>query len=352
MKKVFIILLIFPVLLFSQTGPGTGQCLSSLSFGDPSSYTAPDCGRINASQWTVTNDSCTMGTAPVTISLGLDSVDVTICGRVNPSGNLEADDRAYLKYTVDGVQTTWDTIPGNRFTKVTELCIAIRVRVGAIVSAEVTYVNNHNSEDWRLQDGGIGVCYTIPVSLPVNLLDFTASLNNNEVMVEWSTASEINNNYFKVERSIDGINFYEIDRVDGVGNSNENNYYTSIDETPNKGLSYYRLIQVDYDGNFEIHTVVAVTNNAKQNFNEYVKVYPNPVNNTHDIHLEIEGYESEKILCSLINAFGQELYSFVVLSETNRNYIINSSDLNLNPGVYFVKGSTNGNLFSQKIVVQ
>ena len=351
-KLVYIFIALFPFGVFAQVLPGTGACLNTLDLSDPSTYNAPSCGSVNATQWTVSNDSCTMSSPDIIITLGLDSVDITICVTINPTGNMEADDTAELKYTVDGVETTWRTVAGNEFSAVTELCFETKVKVGATMSVAVTYENDHNSEKWRLKDGGMGLCYTVPVSLPIELSKFTAALNIPNVDVDWTTTSESNNNYFIVERSTDGVNFEEFDKVNGAGNSTTAIDYAVVDYNPYVGISYYRLTQYDYDGKTTSSNVVSINNNEGSSVEVSVKVFPNPISRNSDITVELEGFKNKEVLCSLIDAYGIEIYSFVVLSEFNDTYVINSSALPLTSGVYFVRGSTDETLFSRKLVVQ
>jgi hypothetical protein len=84
--------------------------------------------------------------------------------------------------------------------------------------------------------------------LPIDLLHFSATPKEGNVILDWTTASEINNDYFSIERSTDAIHFNEIARVNGAANSNQLISYQSVDEKPLKGLSYYRLRQTDFDG--------------------------------------------------------------------------------------------------------
>ncbi len=113
--------------------------------------------------------------------------------------------------------------------------------------------------------------------LPVNLLSFNAvPVYKNEkysVILNWATSSEINNDFFTIERSIDGQNFEVITKINGAGNSNEKNNYFAVDENPHKGVSYYRLKQTDYNGEFEYFDMVAVKITAFTDFT----LYPNPV---------------------------------------------------------------------------
>ncbi len=91
--------------------------------------------------------------------------------------------------------------------------------------------------------------------LPIELESFWCTQKGNRMSVEWITSSEINNNYFMIQRSADGTNFEDIGVEVGNGNSNNTLKYTFIDEKPLEGINYYRLKQVDYDGNSEIFQV-------------------------------------------------------------------------------------------------
>lgn len=96
--------------------------------------------------------------------------------------------------------------------------------------------------------------------LPVELLSFEGRMLRKEVELTWSTASEINNDYFLVEKSTDAENFESIAYVKGAGNSNTLKSYISYDKKPVIGFNYYRLKQVDYDGKYEYSSIIPVKN--------------------------------------------------------------------------------------------
>lgn len=94
--------------------------------------------------------------------------------------------------------------------------------------------------------------------LPVTLSSFSAQPEESQVELQWSTANEVNNDHFTVERSRDGISFEAIGRVDGRGDSHSEQWYRFTDHRPHNGQSYYRLRQVDLDGTQQIHQLVEV----------------------------------------------------------------------------------------------
>lgn len=97
-----------------------------------------------------------------------------------------------------------------------------------------------------------------PIPLPVSLTSFTAQKQGNAVHLKWNTASEINNSHFIVQKSIDGINFNDIAKINGAGNSHLSLNYYYTDYKPTNGVSYYRLKQVDYDGQVNLNDPVSI----------------------------------------------------------------------------------------------
>ncbi|PJF33793.1 MAG: hypothetical protein CUN57_01220, partial [Phototrophicales bacterium] len=100
-------------------------------------------------------------------------------------------------------------------------------------------------------------------ALPIDLVRFVASKRDGgQVSLEWTTASEINNDYFTIERSFDGRNFESIGQVKGAGNSFEEINYSFVDESiagiSSNRIVYYRLKQTDYDGVFTYSDVISV----------------------------------------------------------------------------------------------
>lgn len=128
-----------------------------------------------------------------------------------------------------------------------------------------------NSEDfydvWTLVDNSD--------PLPVEMIKFTAQCQGGKVVVNWTTASETNNDYFTVERSQDGTFFDEVAVVDGAGTSNQVNSYSVVDDAPYSGVSYYRIKQTDFDGNYEYSDMVATNCENSDMAFEIVNAYDN-----------------------------------------------------------------------------
>lgn len=136
--------------------------------------------------------------------------------------------------------------------------------------------------------------------LPIELIAFDATANDNQVDLNWSTGSERDNDYFTIERTLDGINFEVVGTVKGSGNSSIKNDYSYTDYNPFNGVSYYRLKQTDFNGAFEYFDVQSVTV-KKSSFNS--NVYPNPTS-TGTVKLTVP-QNNEMVQLKIYNLMGQ-----------------------------------------------
>ncbi|MFK8009715.1 MAG: T9SS type A sorting domain-containing protein [Saprospiraceae bacterium] len=175
--------------------------------------------------------------------------------------------------------------------------------------------------------------YTVQAgSLPIELTKFTAlPIDNRVVELNWQTASEINNDYFSIQRSMDGNNWEEIEKVDGLGDSNVNQYYSMTDKEPYTGISYYRLKQIDLDGKYAYSPIQVVT----IKMDAIVRVFPNPSKG----QITIEGEKNEIQTLAIYDETGKEVSSSIgIIDKTDRSCSIDISQLT--PGIYFVKTKT------------
>src|SRR5262249_8834842 len=118
--------------------------------------------------------------------------------------------------------------------------------------------------------------------LPVELLSFTGAAFSGYNELYWTTASEINNSGFHIERSVNGRDFRDIGFTEGAGNTNETKNYSFADHSISADLYYYRLRQVDFDGKENFSGIIAVTKSSNKPFTA-VAVSPNPFTNTLNI---------------------------------------------------------------------
>ncbi|MEI6348003.1 MAG: glycine-rich domain-containing protein [Bacteroidota bacterium] len=162
--------------------------------------------------------------------------------------------------------------------------------------------------------------------LPIELMTFKPECLGKNAFIRWITASEINNNFFVLERSENGVDYQSIAQIQGAGNSSEILEYSYLDTQKPEGLVYYRLKQVDFNG--VIHTYNPVPLSCK-NESMALRVVPNPFKEK----ISIIGSLPNETQIELFNGKGGRVYS------ESKN-IVNSTELDLNflaPGIYLLR---------------
>jgi hypothetical protein len=140
--------------------------------------------------------------------------------------------------------------------------------------------------------------------LPVQLTSFQAVLQNEyQAVLRWATASELNSDYFTVERSANGVSYYEVGRQSAAGSSNMPRAYELRDPQPLTGLTYYRLRQVDKDGKAAYSSVVTLTPTAREA--AQANVYPNPVAGSSNGRLAMRGLTDQKVMVRVTDMLGR-----------------------------------------------
>lgn len=192
---------------------------------------------------------------------------------------------------------------------------------------------SENSIGFSTQQFGLGQAPEI--ALPVEMIYFTASLDDDDAVLEWATASELNNDRFEVERSLDGVNFELIGEVTGNGTTDIQQNYQYIDIAPRQGLNYYRLKQVDFDGAFEYSEIVFVDFTDREVQFKAI-AYPNPTSKD-EINIRLStGDELAPVDIQIIDFNGRVFYSNQIIpDELSNNYRLNINE-ELASGVYLV----------------
>lgn len=203
---------------------------------------------------------------------------------------------------------------------------------GVFLQAEVDYIQ-------------LAVHYSTS-PLPVELEYFNISATGNkQVKLEWTTATEQNNDYFNVERSPNGTEWENIKRIEGAGNSDCRLSYSCTDEGPLNGISYYRLKQTDFDNKTMYSAVKSIELNPDD---AAISISPNPDGNF--IILSCSNSTNVSVKLCLYNIRGQ------LVKETQRLELKKGSEAfeiplgELSEGMYFYKASANEKTFSGKIV--
>jgi hypothetical protein len=184
------------------------------------------------------------------------------------------------------------------------------------------------------------------VLLPITLMSFDGINEGGFNSLTWITSSEINNDYFSLERSINGKDWEIIGIVDGAGTTQESHFYSFRDEQPSLPMSYYRLAQTDYDGTLTYSHVIAVNS---QPSNDLISgVFPNPCNdNTSFIY---NGKSDDVLMVKIINAYGQAVRT-IELNDPKTEQLINISLEGLSAGLYQIIYQQGSWVHSEKMTV-
>lgn len=203
--------------------------------------------------------------------------------------------------------------------------------------------------------GHFGITSGSANPLPIELINFTLHQEDHSVKVLWETASEINNDYFTVERSSDGINFNSICIVKGAGNSTRNIDYSIYDFLPLSGTFYYRLKQTDFDGKFSYSSIKSARSIQEKLSNtdkviSIESVFPIPFKDSFTIRYSLNSSESN-LNIKLFSNKGEEFASRNVLAEKGINYFTYSQAESLPLGSYILILS-NGMDSDSKLIIK
>tara|TARA_R110002012_G_scaffold255602_2_gene435640 strand:- start:1967 stop:3493 length:1527 start_codon:yes stop_codon:yes gene_type:complete len=162
------------------------------------------------------------------------------------------------------------------------------------------YINSYKP-NMRFNHGGS--------ALPIDLISFNGEIVGNNVELNWSVASQVNNDYFTIKKSIDCEQWEEVSVIPGAGNSNTEMNYTIYDENPYDGVSYYRLTQTDYDGESETFSPISVIYDKPI----ILSINPNPVRE--ELHLYLEETLRGTTNLTILNTKGQKVYKKSFIGE-------------------------------------
>lgn len=233
-------------------------------------------------------------------------------------------------------------------------------------------VQFHNGNAWLPEQFGIdnmnGIVSGIPFSndafystfamvqsgaaLPITLTNFNAVWHDElklKSRVFWSTASELNNDFFDVERSRDGMTWHFLERIDGAGTSIHTNNYEIFDLKPLNGISYYRLKQTDFDGNYSYSQAVSL---SRDNGTPSILIYPNPVDNqNHDFFsVYFSDFQNEVVELRIIDNYGRVVHQISTNIFQNPIYQIESNQLQ--SGAYHIQVSDAEYVITEKLIIK
>ena len=225
-----------------------------------------------------------------------------------------------------------------------------KVAVQGMNTATIIWQDGNYNENNTTDGSNYGIVFQRynASALPVELLYFYGEKENENIRLDWQTATEINNSHFDVEWSVDGVSFEKIGEVQGAGTTNEVQFYTSLHTSPISGLNYYRLKQVDlpagqvgFNSKFEYTDIIQITFDEEKS--TAINIYPNPATgNFINIHIE-----NENAIISLQDNTGRTIRSFQSTNGTSRIDISN-----LPSGLYYISVGSNSKQTVKKLIVQ
>jgi len=195
---------------------------------------------------------------------------------------------------------------------------------------------------------GIRVSTSWSDVVPVELTSFNAIARNNSVLLNWSTASELNNSGFAIERKQENSNWNRIAFVDGNGTTTSPNKYSYADANLSAGKYLYRLKQIDFDGSYEYSNIAEANIELPTKF-ELSQNYPNPFNPNTVIAYSLP--QTSHVTLRIYNALGQEISTLVngIVEAGNHNVDFNAALLS--SGIYYYRLETNGLISMKKMML-
>jgi hypothetical protein len=177
---------------------------------------------------------------------------------------------------------------------------------------------NLNNGEWFT----LGTTSTV-ILLPVELVNFDVNLVNGQAIIDWRTETEINNDYFEIEKTTDGINYEKVGTVNGAIISTTAIDYRLIDSNPYAGISYYRLAQYDFDGTRTYSDLKSI-NYSPKDIN--LKIYPNPIQED-EVFVQVDGIVDSEFNLQVFDMTGR------LVQNSRINLFNGSNNIQLNPNM-------------------
>lgn len=302
-------------------GPGNFSATTDVTFtaDQPGNVSSEFCGSIENNSWYQFTATATTATFPIT----------SVTGCVSGFG---------IQAHVYSVTYTAGCCTG--FTSVSNCYNPGNTTLGTVTATGLTVGNTY----LLMIDGNAGDGCEFTISgwtatgiLPVEIISFNGVNEEFGVALSWKTLSEVNNDYYEILHSRDGLNYESIGKVTGAGSTTEQHVYTFLDEQANEGINYYQLRQVDFDGKQTAVEKISVT--REMNKNGIISVYPNPTSSNATIQFNSE--KNEEVQLMITDQRGHVIVNELIQLENGvTNYSINTE--NWSKGIYHIvaKSST------------
>jgi hypothetical protein len=210
------------------------------------------------------------------------------------------------------------------------------------------FIDNANNHIWIPDTYSHRVLRYDVSPLPVELTSFTAYVQKNSVTLNWSTASELNNNGFEVQRSLLNSEFVTVGFVKGAGTSSLQKEYSFTDQNLSNDKYFYRLKQIDFDGTFEYSDEVEVIVVSLDNYS-LVNNYPNPFNPSTKIGYYLKDRTDVKV--SIMNSLGEEIAILTNEIQEQGFHELEFNAADLSSGIYFYSLQTRNYTETKKMIL-
>jgi len=214
--------------------------------------------------------------------------------------------------------------------------------VNALDLFQANGVDNNSADD-----DGVGCFDLMDFTVPVEMTFFNASLDNKKVVLNWQTASELDNEGFEVQKSSNGQTFAELGFVNSTRSTGIKDY-RYVDNNPINGINYYRLKQKDYNGNYEYSDVISVKNS---NIVSPISIYPNPVSINEPVNVFVDSNNNEVAQV--------KVYSITGAVISSKDYSLNAGlnkvrvqTSNLAEGLYIISVEMGTERFNKRLIIQ
>jgi Secretion system C-terminal sorting domain len=304
------------------------------------------------------------GFQPGTYTASLYIMNVDTLGLCGPNALLPN-----ISFRVEYLSSTntWEPLTGSPYTAPPVVQTAPSAPTWVLLGSSFTLplINNFVVTSIRLvlSDGTVGGCGNdfamddVKFSMcpeggpmPVEFLGVTARQKGSGVSIEWSTSQEINNSRFEVERSADGNNDWSlVASVNGAGNSSVAKSYNAYDATPINGANFYRVKQVDKDGNFKYSKTIRIN----LSFNKTgVSVLANPFHNV--LTVDFTSATAQSVSARLVDITGKQvgMEKWTISAGTSRQFFANVGGLQQGMYILNIVNSNGEILFHNKVIKQ
>jgi len=325
-NTLFKIVTIITFVTFGFVPNSNAELIRSIQTGDWDDPGTWDLGRLPVDGDEIIIDVDHTVTIPPFTVISLDNVIIAVRGELSIPflGTLTLDANSLVVTEVGGTVTGFLS-----FITVGGTTVPIFLPLGG-----PAYIDTGGVTTGDIPDGYI--------PLPIELISFDTKLSGTNVKIDWATASELNNDFFTIERSEDGINWFAIGEVEGAGDAHVRLDYQFIDYDPIPGISYYRLKQTDFDGQFEYFDPSVIFYEPINLF----RVFPNPVKDQLNITTSSE-LQDARIYIKNLNGQLEQADELVLSSHQAQLQIGH-----LAPGVYLLEIVFPESKFSARILKQ